>query len=100
MSFLTYGQSHQNYHHEFPHDYRVDNSYLTYDPTKWFIWILEQLGAVDELSRTPGNLIVQLKLQQQQLIINRTKSQLNWGTPISKLPLISPSDFKRLYRQP
>lgn len=96
VSFLTYGQSHQNYHHEFPHDYRVDNSYLTYDPTKWFIWILEQLGAVDELSRTPGNLIVQLKLQQQQLIINRTKSQLNWGTPISKLPLISPSDFKKI----
>ncbi|CAI5758103.1 unnamed protein product [Candida verbasci] len=96
ISFLTYGQSHQNYHHEFPHDYRCDDSYLTYDPTKWFLYTLEQFGLIDEVCRTPNNLVVQLKLQQQQHTINRIKSQLNWGTPISKLPKIKPSDFKRI----
>ncbi|KAI3403486.2 OLE2 [Candida oxycetoniae] len=96
VSLLTYGQSYQNYHHEFPHDYRCDNGFLTYDPTKWFLWTLEKMGVVYELCRTPDNLVVHLNLQQRQRIINRTKSQLNWGTPISKLPLISPKDFKNI----
>ncbi|KAG5419167.1 OLE2 [Candida metapsilosis] len=95
MALLTYGQSHQNYHHEFPHDYRSNNSLLTYDPTKWFIWTLDKLGIVCELCRTPDNLVEHLRLQQQQEILNRMRSQLNWGTPISKLPLITPQDFKR-----
>ncbi|WLF79534.1 stearoyl-CoA desaturase [Lodderomyces elongisporus] len=96
VALLTYGQSQQNFHHEFPHDYRCDNGFFTYDPTKWFIWTMEKLGIVHELCRTPDNLVVHLNLQQQQRVINRTKSQLNWGTPISKLPLISPKDFKNI----
>lgn len=96
LSILTYGQAHQNYHHEFPHDYRVDNSLFTYDPTKWFLWTMEKLGFVEELSRTPDSLVTQLKLQQQQKVINRLKSQLNWGTPISKLPLITPKEFNKI----
>lgn len=96
ISFLTYGQAYQNYHHEFPHDYRSANSIYAYDPTKWFIWVLEKVGLVEELCRTPDNLVIQLRLQQQQLVINRMKSQLNWGTPISKLPKITPRDFRRI----
>ncbi|KAG2732383.1 hypothetical protein G9P44_004800 [Scheffersomyces stipitis] len=96
VSFLTYGQAHQNYHHEFPHDYRGTSSFFAYDPTKWFIWTIDKLGLVEELCRTPENLIIQLRIQQQQQVINRMKSQLNWGTPISKLPLITPNDFKRI----
>lgn len=96
ISILTYGQALQNYHHEFPHDYRGTSSKLAFDPTKWFIWTLEKLLMVDEICRTPENLIVQLQLQQQQQVINRMRSQLNWGTPISKLPLITPKAFKRI----
>ncbi|RCK54502.1 Acyl-CoA desaturase [Candida viswanathii] len=96
VSILTYGQAHQNYHHEFPHDYRVDNSLFSYDPTKWFLWTLEKVGFIEDLSRTPDSLVMQLKLQQLQKVINRLKSQLNWGTPISKLPLITPKDFKKI----
>ncbi|CAK9439579.1 uncharacterized protein LODBEIA_P36790 [Lodderomyces beijingensis] len=94
VALLTYGQAHQNFHHEFPHDYRCNNGVFTYDPTKWLLWTLEKLGVVYELCRTPDNLVAHLCLQQQQRVINRAKSQLNWGTPISKLPLISPKDFK------
>ncbi|KAK6199915.1 uncharacterized protein RJT21DRAFT_37628 [Scheffersomyces amazonensis] len=96
MSILTYGQCYQNYHHEFPHDYRSTSSLFAYDPTKWFIWSLEKLGLIEGLCITPNNLIVQLKIQQQQAVLNRMRSQLNWGTPISKLPLITPKDFKRI----
>ncbi|KAK6460840.1 hypothetical protein DFJ63DRAFT_289416 [Scheffersomyces coipomensis] len=96
VSLLTYGQSYQNYHHEFPHDYRSTSSFFAFDPTKWFIWTLDKVGIVEELSVTPDNLIDQLKIQQQQEVLNRMRSQLNWGTPISKLPSITPKDFKRI----
>ncbi|ODV80181.1 uncharacterized protein CANTADRAFT_49155 [Suhomyces tanzawaensis NRRL Y-17324] len=96
VTLLTYGQGYQNYHHEFPHDYRSTASPLAFDPTKWFIWTLDKLGVVEELCRTPADLITQLRIQQQQQVINRMKSQLNWGTPISKLPKITPTDFKRI----
>lgn len=96
LTILTYGQANQNYHHEFPHDYRNSSSYLAYDPTKWFIWTLYKLGIISDICKTPKDLITQLRIQQQQTVINRTKSQLNWGTPISKLPRITPNDFKRI----
>lgn len=96
FSLLTYGQGHDNFHHEFPHDYRGSSSITAYDPTKWFIKIMEKLGLVHQLCKSPDNLITQLKIQQQQHVLNRMRSQLNWGTPISKLPLITPKDFKRI----
>ncbi|KAG7195673.1 uncharacterized protein KQ657_002054 [Scheffersomyces spartinae] len=96
ISFLTYGQLRQNFHHEFPHDYRCGHSAFDYDPTKWFIWGLSCLGLVEELSKTPLELITQLQIQQQQQVINRVKSQLNWGTPLSKLPLITPRELNRI----
>lgn len=96
ITLLTYGQAHQNFHHEFPHDYRNCMLVWALDPTKWFIWVLEQLRLVDYVGKTPGNLVVQLQIQQQQLVLNRMRSQLNWGTPISKLPLINTSEFRQL----
>lgn len=96
MALLTYGQSKQNFHHEFPHDYRNDSSLLSFDPTKWFLFTLSKLGLIEELSTTPADLIIQLRIQQKQKVLNKLKSQLNWGTPISKLPLITPQEFKRL----
>lgn len=96
VSLLTYGQAKQNFHHEFPHDYRNDSSKLSFDPTKWFLYTLSLLGLIEDLSITPSDLITQLRIQQRQKVLNRLKSKLNWGTPISKLPLIPPMEFKRL----
>lgn len=96
VDILTFGQSQQNYHHEFPHDYRCSSSAWAFDPTKWFIWSLYALGLVEGLCKTPNDLITQLLIQQQQELINRVRSQLNWGTPISKLPLIKPKEFKKI----
>lgn len=96
LSLLTYGQAKQNFHHEFPHDYRNDCSIFSFDPTKWVLFIMSKLYLIDDLSVTPTDLITQLKIQQQQKVLNRFKTKLNWGTPISKLPLITPIEFKRL----
>lgn len=96
MALITYGQSKQNFHHEFPHDYRNDSSWFSFDPTKWLLFTLSKIGLIEELSTTPADLITQLRIQQKQKVLNKLKSQLNWGTPISKLPLITPQEFKRL----
>ncbi|GEQ70212.1 hypothetical protein JCM33374_g3888 [Metschnikowia sp. JCM 33374] len=96
VTLLSYGQASQNYHHEFPHDYRVSSSVWAFDPTKWFIFVLSQLRLVDDLAKAPQSLVVQLQIQQQQHVLNHLKSQLNWGTPISKLPMIATKDFRKL----
>ena len=96
VTLFTYGQAEQNFHHEFTRDYRCSTSALSFDPTKWFIWSLSKLKLADYLIKTPDMLVIQTKIQQQQETINRMKSNLNWGTPISKLPLIKPRDFNRI----
>lgn len=96
ISLLTYGQAKQNFHHEFPHDYRNDSSVLSFDPTKWALFTLNKFGLIEDLSTTSSDLIAQLRIQQKQKVLNKLRSQLNWGTPISKLPLITPQEFKRL----
>lgn len=96
VDLLTFGQALQNYHHEFPHDYRVSSLLWAFDPTKWFIFILLQLRLVDDVAKAPQSLVTQLRIQQQQHVLNHLKSQLNWGTPISKLPMIATRDFRRL----
>lgn len=100
VSLLTYGQDHQNYHHEFPHDYRGSHLAFSFDPTKWFIFLMLLLGLVDELCRTPKDVIAQLRAQQHQEIIDRMRRQLNWGTPISKLPLITPQELRLIVSLP
>lgn len=100
VSLLTYGQGHQNYHHEFPHDYRGSHLFFSFDPTKWFIFLMLVLGLVDELHRTPKDVIAQLRTQQRQEIIDRMRRQLNWGTPISKLPLITPQELRLIVSLP
>lgn len=96
FAMISFGQNLQNYHHEFPHDYRDSSALWAYDPTKWFIAILYHLGLVEDVSKTPTNLVVQLQIQQQQAVLNRRRSQLNWGTPISKLPMITAKEFNKL----
>lgn len=96
FAMITFGQNLQNYHHEFPHDYRDSSALWAYDPTKWFISLLSHLRLVDDVAKTPTNLVVQLQIQQQQAVLNRKRSQLNWGTPISKLPVITAREFNKL----
>lgn len=99
ITLLTFGQATQNYHHEFPHDYRISSLVWSFDPTKWFIWTLSQFRLLDEICKTPSDLVMQLKIQQQQHVLNHMKSQLNWGTPLSKLPMIKAKEFNKLCRE-
>ncbi|KAF7580519.1 Cytochrome b5-like Heme/Steroid binding domain family protein [Clavispora lusitaniae] len=96
VSLLTFGQAHHNFHHEFPHDYRGAPSRWSFDPTKWGIWALSQIGAVHAVYRAPQSAVQQLLLQQEQKELDRVRASLHWGTPLSRLPRITPREFRSI----
>jgi len=49
VAFLTFGEGYHNYHHVFSSDYRNGIRWFQYDPTKWSIWLMSQLGIANNL---------------------------------------------------
>lgn len=95
LSFLTFGEGMNNFHHEFSSDYRNGIKWYDFDPVKFHLCGLSLIGAVSQLYRTSQTSINQCLIQQQQKLIDRKRSQLNWGIPIEKLPTVSPEEFRR-----
>lgn len=52
-AFFTYGEGYHNFHHEFASDYRNGVRRHQFDPTKWLIFSLAQVGLASGLRRTP-----------------------------------------------
>ena len=50
-ALLTNGEGYHNYHHRFPSDYRNGIRWYNWDPSKWLIWTLAQIGLVSHLRR-------------------------------------------------
>lgn len=50
---VTFGEGYHNFHHRFQNDYRNGVRRRDFDPTKWLIWTLSQLGAASNLRRVP-----------------------------------------------
>jgi len=66
MAFFTFGEGYHNFHHEFQHDYRNGVKFWHFDPTKWCIWLLHQLGLVAQLRRVPAEKIMMAEVAEQQ----------------------------------
>ncbi|EAW07815.1 acyl-CoA desaturase [Aspergillus clavatus NRRL 1] len=75
-------------------DYRNAIEWWQYDPTKWAIWTWKQLGLAYNLKEFKQNEIQKGRLQQQQKKLDIRRSRLDWGTPISQLPVMTWGDFK------
>jgi stearoyl-CoA desaturase (delta-9 desaturase) len=58
MAWFTFGEGYHNFHHEFQHDYRNGVRPWHFDPTKWCIWLLKQVGLVRQLRRVPEEKIL------------------------------------------
>ena len=48
-ALVTFGEGYHNFHHQFPMDYRNAIKWYQYDPTKWLIWVCQQLGLASHL---------------------------------------------------
>jgi stearoyl-CoA desaturase (delta-9 desaturase) len=51
VALFTFGEGYHNYHHTFPNDYRNGIGVLTWDPSKWLVWLMSKLGVAWDLKR-------------------------------------------------
>ncbi|MFN0008361.1 MAG: acyl-CoA desaturase [Planctomycetota bacterium] len=56
-ALITLGEGYHNFHHRFQADYRNGVLWWHFDPTKWFVWTLSQVGLASDLRRTPQEAI-------------------------------------------
>ncbi|KAH8432749.1 acyl-CoA desaturase [Aspergillus melleus] len=92
-ALATLGEGYHNFHHEFPSDYRNAIEWYQYDPTKWTIWLWKQVGLAYDLKQFRANEIEKGRLQQMQKKVDQKRVLLNWGTPLSELPVMEWEDF-------
>jgi stearoyl-CoA desaturase (delta-9 desaturase) len=67
-----------------------------YDPTKWLIYLLSlpPFPQTYSLKTFRSNEIEKGRLQQQQKALDAKRSTLDWGLPLSQLPVIDWDDFQ------
>ncbi|HEX4023197.1 MAG TPA: fatty acid desaturase [Steroidobacteraceae bacterium] len=53
VALLTYGEGYHNFHHVFAHDYRNGVRWWQWDPSKWFICVMQWFGLASNLKRVP-----------------------------------------------
>lgn len=97
-ALVTLGEGYHNFHHEFPSDYRNAIEWFQYDPTKWFIWTMKQLGLAYDLKQFRANEIEKGRLQQQQKKLDRIRARLDWGVPLESLPVMEFEEFQEQAR--
>ncbi|RYP51426.1 hypothetical protein DL768_003212 [Monosporascus sp. mg162] len=92
-ALVTLGEGYHNFHHEFPSDYRNAIQWWQYDPTKWTIWLWKQIGLAYDLKQFRQNEIEKGRVQQLQKKLDQKRAQLDWGTPLDQLPVVSWDDY-------
>lgn len=60
---LTFGEGYHNFHHKFQADYRNGIRWYQFDLTKWWLHLMQALGFVTRLRRTPEPLIIKAKVE-------------------------------------
>ncbi|CAK5272212.1 unnamed protein product [Mycena citricolor] len=93
-AFATIGEGYHNFHHQFPMDYRNAIKWYQYDPTKWFIWVCQQLGFATHLKVFPDNEVRKGQLTMQLKRLRETQEKLAWPTDSNDLPVISWESFR------
>ncbi|KAG0019661.1 hypothetical protein BGZ82_011822 [Podila clonocystis] len=93
-AFVTMGEGYHNFHHQFPQDYRNAIRFYQYDPTKWLIATCAFFGLATHLKTFPENEVRKGQLHMIEKRVLEKKTKLQWGTPISDLPVLSFEDFQ------
>lgn len=63
VAVLTLGEGYHSFHHRFPADFRNGIFWYQWDPSKWFIRVLQSLGMAKSLKSTPAPLIEQARME-------------------------------------
>jgi stearoyl-CoA desaturase (delta-9 desaturase) len=94
LAFITMGEGHHNYHHEFPKDYRNGINVFDWDPSKWFIATLSYFGQTYNLITVPREVILKAKVTTALKEISNISKDLTW-TDENTLPKMSLDDYKK-----
>lgn len=94
-AFVTVGEGYHNFHHQFPMDYRNAIKWYQYDPTKWFIWTMKQLGLAYQLKTFPSNEIRKGQLTMELKRLRETQQNLEWPNECDDLPVVDWDSFQR-----
>lgn len=67
-----------------------------YDPTKWLIYLFSRppFWQTHSLKTFRSNEIEKGRLQQEQKALDKKRQTLDWGLPLSQLPVIDWDDFQ------
>jgi len=95
-ALLTFGEGYHNFHHEFPHDYRNAIKFYQYDPTKWVIKALSYIGQTYDLKIFHDDIVLKGQIQMKQKELDKAKERVDWGTPLTELPVITRATFDKL----
>ncbi|KAF9009129.1 delta 9-fatty acid desaturase protein [Hymenopellis radicata] len=93
-AFVTVGEGYHNFHHQFPMDYRNAIKWYQYDPTKWFIWVMQKIGLASHLKVFPENEVRKGQLTMELKRLRSTQEKLAWPTNSDDLPVISYESFQ------
>lgn len=99
VSLLTFGEGYNNFHHEFPNDYRNGLGAFDFDPAKWIIFTLEFLGLAHDVKRTPKDEIKKAELAMKEKKLDELKKTLNWGKPLNELPLMTMETYQQVSKE-
>jgi stearoyl-CoA desaturase (delta-9 desaturase) len=94
VSFLTFGDASNNFHHEYYKDYRNGYSTFSFDPCRWTIFILSKLGLVSNLRKMQNKEIKKSELVMKDKGLEREKEFIDWGPSIEDLPEMTWKELK------
>ncbi|KAH9928575.1 delta9-fatty acid desaturase [Amylocystis lapponica] len=94
-AFLTAGEGYHNFHHQFPGDYRNAIRWYQYDPTKWFIWMCQQVGLASQLKTFPENEVRKGQLTMELKRLRETQDGLQFALQPDGLPIVSWESFRK-----
>ncbi|OVE82029.1 hypothetical protein BVY03_01915 [bacterium K02(2017)] len=75
IALFTYGEGYHNFHHNFQRDFRNGIRFYQFDPSKWLIKFLAQIGLASNLYQTDPERILKAKLNMDEKRLKQ-KSQV------------------------
>ncbi|KZT68880.1 delta 9-fatty acid desaturase [Daedalea quercina L-15889] len=93
-ALVTIGEGYHNFHHQFPMDYRNAIKWYQYDPTKWFIALMQKVGLASHLKVFPENEVRKGQLTMQLKRLREAQENLTFAPDVNELPVISWESFQ------
>ncbi|KAF7320827.1 Delta-9 fatty acid desaturase protein [Mycena chlorophos] len=94
-ALVTIGEGYHNFHHQFPMDYRNAIKWYQYDPTKWFIWICQQLRLASHLKTFSDNEVRKGELTMQLKRLRQQQDHIVWPQDSNDLPVVSWESYQK-----